>query len=1337
MYSTSTPTRWLSLLLVCLSSLGSATAQNVAVERDKAVVPAISGRGLGMVSVGGIPVNLYTGTASPNYPLSALSGRNITIPINLAYTAGSGVQVTSIASEVGTGWVLNASGSISCEVRGRPDEADTGPKSWMDPVFTRTIGDNYTALRDVQSKFCEGRDTEYDVYHLVAPGLQADFVMSGPYGQPADQRNDIVVLNNRHLTVTPTYWTNSRKIRSFSATDEAGTQYSFDQAESMRVQTETKRTRDGNLSSKDDYTYVAKWHLRSIRSTTGDVVNFYYDSSYGAPIQYKSFTSIRKKYAECDAAGNNCIDRDASTAPRQDRSSEAVPGVEGGYETTTTIKPTLVYHISSISAATGSVRFYRGQQERRDAPGEKALDKIVLLDPEDRQLQSFSFTYSYFGPSANSSPEEVRLRLDRITTKNSGCQATGVDLKYREYGPTASRTTVRRDHWGYFNDNLNPAPIGRNRTPSTGLTAQNCLLYKLQYGTGAYTELGYGNHRDATGATVGGVRLEQVRLHDGMDAAKDQVFTINYNVFVPGSASNSTTSSASYVKPPPYIEWQNVRSFTGGAVCNPSAYKIDKYEYSSSESVAPIPADYIQYQWATVQLPNRSRTAYQFSTGAYYPDKYNPLSVKVSTNLGYGAPCSESTDHYPIGSLSCGDPAAPRTLGEYAGLPQDERPYGIADNNIERRGLVLQQIEVNSEGKLSSQIDNQYDLTQTDPSPLRSIVVVRERYAFGHYFFSYYYNAKVYQHERTWIPLTKQTAVRYDQRRGNTGAIATQTQITEYSYRNYYVAQVKTYNPAGGDAQVVAFSRAQDVGAPAVLLNAKDYSSIVVKRTYRLDATNTQKATIITYYDYQSNPNNYVRPVRTGVWDVSAGNQTQYQTQAVEFDDYSNVVNVQSISGLWSGTAWGYKQLLPIATVANGKFTTPASGGIATAGHTSFEEDYDPNWNTGTTYTGEAKTGRRSVRLSTPNGVYGPGKLFTIEPANQRGKYVFSCWAKVPRGEGGQSTVTLVTYISPPSGSNSWRGTSTTVSSGQDWQLCRTVLDLDEPAIRATLSAGQNITIQCYPWISSGSGNVLVDEVRFHPEAARMTTATYQLLVGRTSATDENNVTTYYEYDAENQPLLVRDDKGNILQRTKISSTATTQETITGVAQTGGSSYPNTSVTFTADASGCASNLTYSWNFGDGATAKGAGVQAHTYAQSGTYPLTVVAEAPGFNPVEKTLAVQVVAALNVYATYGGRNYVDLCRTNDTGRDVRITLQPQQGCVGYTYRWEASEYTASNGSWGPWTDSNNSTDTFNYYHDVPRKLQVRCTVTDVCGNSLVYSDRFETSKSDPNCNNIAQ
>jgi YD repeat-containing protein len=66
-------------------------------------------------------------------------------------------------------------------------------------------------------------------------------------------------------------------------------------------------------------------------------------------------------------------------------------------------------------------------------------------------------------------------------------------------------------------------------------------------------------------------------------------------------------------------------------------------------------------------------------------------------------------------------------------------------------------------------------------------------------------------------------------------------------------------------------------------------------------------------------------------------------------------------------------------------------------------------------------------------------------------------------------------------------------------------------------------------YFTVGTGANFVDEVRMYPEKATMTTYTYDPVLGTTSSTDANDLTTYFEYDSFGRLQLTRDDQGNIL----------------------------------------------------------------------------------------------------------------------------------------------------------------------------------------------------------------
>jgi len=75
-----------------------------------------------------------------------------------------------------------------------------------------------------------------------------------------------------------------------------------------------------------------------------------------------------------------------------------------------------------------------------------------------------------------------------------------------------------------------------------------------------------------------------------------------------------------------------------------------------------------------------------------------------------------------------------------------------------------------------------------------------------------------------------------------------------------------------------------------------------------------------------------------------------------------------------------------------------------------------------------------------------------------------------------------------------------------------------------------SITVSANTYTISFASDQQVDDVRFYPQGARMSTYTHDPIYGMTSITDENNVISFFEYDTFGRLKLMKDKKGNILK---------------------------------------------------------------------------------------------------------------------------------------------------------------------------------------------------------------
>ncbi|MES2372834.1 MAG: DUF5977 domain-containing protein [Bacteroidota bacterium] len=214
----------------------------------------------------------------------------------------------------------------------------------------------------------------------------------------------------------------------------------------------------------------------------------------------------------------------------------------------------------------------------------------------------------------------------------------------------------------------------------------------------------------------------------------------------------------------------------------------------------------------------------------------------------------------------------------------------------------------------------------------------------------------------------------------------------------------------------------------------------------------------------------------------SASNPAGYkETQTFAYDSRSNLVEMKDEGGHIVTNIYGYDDKYIIASVIN------ASAADVPA-YTSFETNDQGRWQVnGTPYFGGTVvvTGTGAFTLAGSNSL--------SANINTAKAYTLSCWAT--------SGVSV-------SGSAVLAKSGPTINGF-------TYYEFNVPQGVATVIV---------------TGNCLIDELRLYPSNARMRTIAYSPVIGKTSETDENNRTTYYEYEQLGRLRFIKDDKGNIVK---------------------------------------------------------------------------------------------------------------------------------------------------------------------------------------------------------------
>lgn len=183
---------------------------------------------------------------------------------------------------------------------------------------------------------------------------------------------------------------------------------------------------------------------------------------------------------------------------------------------------------------------------------------------------------------------------------------------------------------------------------------------------------------------------------------------------------------------------------------------------------------------------------------------------------------------------------------------------------------------------------------------------------------------------------------------------------------------------------------------------------------------------------------------------------------------------------------YGYNNNLVIGSVINGNKDQVA--------FTSFESNDKGFW----TYAG-APAGNATDPGRTGDQYYNLGNGNIERTGLQAGKYILSYWVK-----GGNATV----------GGTGFTQVSQVVDMTINGWTCYQYV--------VNIGAGGSVQL---------SGNTKIDELRLYPFDAQMTTFTFDPLIGKTSETDANNRTTFFEYDEFNRLKCTRDQYGNIRQQ--------------------------------------------------------------------------------------------------------------------------------------------------------------------------------------------------------------
>lgn len=533
------------------------------------------------------PVGYYTGVPNISIPIYDLKDGSISLPISLSYHA-SGIRVSELASWVGLGWALNATGVINRTVRGAPDEGSHkatyapngyylshGLFSLMNLPYPLPSSNN---LSDPQFLFYTttvngilngGTDCEPDLYTFNFNGHTGKFVFD-ENGVPRLLEDD-----NLKIKVIPnaahTYF------NAWVITTEDGVQYYFGENHT----TEMVRPVTVNHMEDADDAAPSSWYLTRIYDpNTKETATFnYVNEGYS----YYDLGPESKLYG-----GSGGIQTDVSYATDNELINQhyvdnlILTSVQGLKLTSIVTNNYTVKFIANNvrsdvdSTLSGNWRNPDGSYS--NVPHGKAcsLDSIkIYTNQNNKCIKEFVLGHGYFSSSPSGTGPAVlyslsgdnhdtqRLKLTTVTeiAGDGSIQKPPYVLTYQESFQLPRRLSYDQDHWGFsnntagnYNNYFTPPTFTSFSTYAGGARRHPkwpdmsaFTLTNIQDPLGATTAFIYGPNSANNGADpdlnpapadtlVGGLRIQQIAVTDNV-SGNVKLRSFSYNI--PGSSQTS------------------------------------------------------------------------------------------------------------------------------------------------------------------------------------------------------------------------------------------------------------------------------------------------------------------------------------------------------------------------------------------------------------------------------------------------------------------------------------------------------------------------------------------------------------------------------------------------------------------------------------------------------------------------------------------------------------------------------------------------------------------------------------------------------------------------------
>lgn len=1124
-------------------------------------------------------VEFSTGTVNVNIPLYEIKVHDIRVPVSISYSA-LGIKVGQEAGPAGMGWELNAGGKINLQVNGLEDNANTSNSIRSTSDFILNPDNNINDRNKLREVVLGNYDHAHDVFSYTLPTSGGKFTRNG-LTFPYDPTFKYDYQTNRIVTCDGLKY-------DFSLGDKIIVykrkfyQQKYDGSMNMEPVPFYAQW------VKDMKTYGSDHNLSQIISSKfKDTVKFDYETissayyTFGIPAKTRMTTtetmSLNRKVAK--KADGTWTDPDGQFYFY----GEPVIGQ-------TKIETVDHRRIKNITYATGKVVF---SYSVNDVLGRDVLTTVTIYQKvagADKLLKRYAFNYDgdvRYGHYLDHI-EVLAAGGARAGKWKFSYYGTTVPFEMGKLPVVPNSESKAQDRWGFYNghtenvtlleqaDSLislrdiphlvacypnypgSPASIfGYKRGENVAFYSPNNQNIKQQpfakrefnfsqaikgtlqsvtTPTGESVNYEYEPHKyqvEGWGGSYpyqrynriyegGGIRVKSILRRDGIMFSGQTLSKKIYTYGVGGPAYTSTTESGYGIVNVPGVIMSVVYKYADGT----STHSVENLQYLSHpvNDLTLYKGSYAYYPSVTESIMNGARTSGQ--TVYYYSAEgveTGPWNRTVAGSLTQLNMPEFYTNQGIKKDLSAG---VPGRVIEYAGtrtggMKVRETANAMTDFPAPAtspklysyfggvRGMLIGQysgtfymcVPVVVIGKRTSwECGNIATIPDMDPTGYKDFGPESN----DNYYPGKYYGSTVELSALSNVfKLTGTTTTSYD-----LAGINPTVNSTYYYYDNILHMQptrIVSLN-SNGDSTMQRIRYAQDflantVDGVSLLRGANRVSEQVeglsmVKKAGAYQITAGIKNTFRASYNQVVNDktyrfNTFGKPVPLANYSET-DSRYELESSYDVYDEMGNLALFSNVNSPKTAVFWGYNQQYPVAKIVN----APSTYDI---GYTNFEMENIPAIDGKGYWKGYwLFSGTPVIDLTSPSAdhVYPlTGKPVTKTYYTAGKKYILAYWYK----SGSAVTVSGGTI-----------GAETIKNTKGNWVFAER-----EITVSGTLTI---------------SGTGFIDELRFYPADAQMSSYTYNRGVGISGSLDAKGQSGAYEYDNEQRLRYIRDQQGNIVK---------------------------------------------------------------------------------------------------------------------------------------------------------------------------------------------------------------